>query len=387
MSPHRHHHLHIDQAVAVSAFAGVSAIASVYVYFLIFAEFAFIEHARLLKNPVNLTALMIALALAGVVGSLAAARWYRPEKGTQQLSIGFLACAGAAGFSLMARNLPLVLIAAVMIGASLAWTTVTLSLCLRPTLHLKKLGIWCGLGTGLAYAFCNLPPVFTATPSTQTVIALLAALAGFVVSFRLTSEPAKPSTSPEYRQFGASLWVVLFLILVWLDSGVFFIIQHVQLLSASTWDGTLNLQGNAFVHLCTAVIAGLALDRRRLPLAVGAALLALIGSGLLLNGSGGALPASRVCYTTGVSLYTTAVVYYSARGGRPWLSGVLFAVSGWLGSAAGIGMARSLQAVPVAFIVTTAIVAIAAFVTRHLWLRHIRILATENPFGIDPREA
>ena len=114
-------------------------------------------------------------------------------------------------------------------------------------------------------------------------------------------------------------------------------------------------------------------------------MLALIGSCLLLNGSGGALPASRVCYTTGVSVYSTALVYYAARSGRPWLAGVLFAVSGWLGSTAGIGMAQSLQTVPMAFIVTTVIVAIAAFVTRHLWLRHIRILATENPFGIDPR--
>ena len=384
MSPHRHH-VHIDRAKAVSAFAGVSAVASLHVYFLLFADFAFIEHARLSKNPINLTALVITLTLAGVAGCLAAARGYRPEKGTQQLSTGFLACAVAAAFSLLARNLPLALIAAVLIGASLAWATVTLSLCLRPTLHLKKLGAWCGLGTGLAYAFCNFPPVFTATPGSQTVIAIFAVLIGFVVSFRLNSEPAKPSTSPEYKPFGAGLWVVLFLILAWLNSAAFCIIGHVQLLSASTWDGTLNLQGNAFVHLCTAVIAGLAVDRRQLHLTAGAALLALILACLLLNGSGGALPASRVCYTIGASVYSTILVYYLARGGRAWLAGVIFAASGWLGSAAGLGMAQSLQAVPVAFVVTVAIVAIAAFVTHHFWLRHIRILATENPFGIDPR--
>jgi cytochrome c oxidase cbb3-type subunit 2 len=384
MSPHRHP-VHIDRAKAVSAFAGVSAIFSVHVFFLLFAEFAFIEHARLSKNPINLTALVITLTLAGVAGCLAAARGYRPEKGTQQLSLGFIACAVAAAFSMIARNLPLALIAAVMIGASLAWTTVTLSLCLRPTLHLKKLGAWCGLGTGLAYAFCNLPPVFTATPGSQTVIAIFAALLGFVVSFRLNSEPAKPSTSPEYKRFGAGLWVVLFLILALLNSAAFFIIGHVQLLSASTWDGTLNLQGNAFVHLCTAVIAGLALDRRQLHLTVGAALLAFILACLLLNGSGGALPASRVCYTIGASVYSTILVYYIARGGRAWLAGVIFAASGWVGSAGGLGMAQSLQAVPVAFVVTVAIVAIAAFVTHHFWLRNIRILATENPFGIDPR--
>jgi cytochrome c oxidase cbb3-type subunit 2 len=175
----------------------------------------------------------------------------------------------------------------------------------------------------------------------------------------------------------------LYLILAWLNSAAFFILGHVQLLSASTWDGTLNLQGNAFVHLCTAVIAGLALDRRLLHLTVGTAVLALILACLLLNGTDRALPASRVCFTIGASLYSTSLVYYAARGGRAALAGVLFAASGWLASAAGLGMAQSLQAVPVAFIVAVAIVAITAFLTHHLWLRHIRILATENPFGID----
>ena len=386
MSSHRHrHHVHIDRAVAVSAFAAVSAIASVYVYSQIFAEFAFIEHARGSKTPINLALTTVVLGLAGIAGSLLAALRYLPEKGTQQLSLGFLACAVAAGFSLIPASLPVVLISAVLIGTSLAWTVVTLSLCLRPTLHLKKLGTWCGVGIGIAYSFCSLPPVFTATPVTQTMIAIVAALAGFVVSFRTTGEPAKPSTSPEYQQFGASIWVVLFLALFWLDSAAFFINQHVQLLSASTWDGTLNLQGNAFVHLCTAVIAGLALDRRKLALTVGVALGVLVVACLLLNGSGGALPASRVCYTTGVSIYSTALLYYLARGGRPWLVGILLAISGWFGSAAGMGMAQSLQAVPITFIVAIVIVAIAAFVTRHFWLRQLRIIATENPFGVAQR--
>ena len=371
MSPHRHHH-RFNRTAVVSASAGVAAIASVYVYFVIFAEFAFIEHARETINNFNLTALLIALGLGGIGGSLHASRRFRPENGARQLSVGFAACAVAAGVSLVARNSPLAMIAAALISFSLAWTTVTLSLCLRPTLHLKKLGTWCGLGTGIAYAFCNQPPVFTASPTAQTVIALLAALVGWFASLHFTSASSKPSTSLDYRPFISSLWVVLFLALVWLDSGAFSIIQHNPVLHAGTWDGALTLQGNAFVHLCTAVITGLALDRRLLPLALGAALLALMGACLFLGGSARYFPAAQVFYTAGVSLYTTALICFAARSGRPQLIGILFAVSCWFGSFVGTSMAQLNDPMPLSFILTIAVVATAAFVIRHLLLRRIR---------------
>jgi mono/diheme cytochrome c family protein len=366
MPPHR-----IDRPAVVSTFAGVSAIASIYIYFLIFAEFAFIEHARQTNPEVNLPALMLALGLAGIGGSFAGARWFRSEIGPRNLALGYLSCAAAAGLNLVGGGMPVAVFAALAVGGSLAWSTVTLSLCLRPTLHLKKLGTWCGLGTGLAYAFCNQPLVFTASPTTQIVIAIFAALAGFVVSFRLKGEPAKPSASPDYRPIISALWVVLFLSLVWLDSAAFFIIQHTPVLKNDTWTGPLALQGNALVHLCAAVIAGLALDRRLLPVTIGAALLALMGACLLLGGSERFFPAARVFYTAGVSLYSTGLVYFAARGVRPWLAGILFAVAGWFGSAAGIGMAQSLHAVPYYFVAATALVATATFGVRHLFLKRM----------------
>ena len=364
--------------------AGVTAIASAYVYFLLFAEFAFIGNIRDLAEGTKITPLMVALGLSGIGGSLGSAFCFDEDRSTRQLVIGFAGCALAAGLSLLSHNPIFAIGSAVLVGGSLSWTTVILALCLRPSLHLKRLGTYCGLGTGLAYAFCNQPLVFNATPHTQTNIAIFAALLGLVVSFRLKGTPTKHSTSLDYSRLLVGLWVLLFLGLVWLDSSAFFIIQNSPELKAATWDGVITLQGNAFVHLCAAVVAGVALDRRQLPLTLGFALVALLGACLLLGGSSQQFPAARVAYTAGVSIYSTALIFYPARGGRTWIAGLIFAVSGWLGSAGGLGMAQSLHALPSLLVIIVASVAAVVFFVRHYWLKHERL---ERPIGPSPADA
>jgi cytochrome c oxidase cbb3-type subunit 2 len=84
---------------------------------------------------------------------------------------------------------------------------------------------------------------------------------------------------------------------------------------------------------------------------------------LILNGAIGAfLPASWF-YTAGVSLYSTVLVEYPARDGRPWVAAIVFAIAGWMGSALGIGMAQDLATVPVAFVA----VGVAAVAFALLW--------------------
>jgi cytochrome c oxidase cbb3-type subunit 2 len=356
----------------VSILAGVTAITAVYIYFLLFAEFAFLEHARRGLGESGVTALMVTMGLAGIGGSLVSARRFRPTTGGSQLAAGFVGCAVAALLSLFAGGPFIAFPCAALVGGSLGWTTVTLSLCLRPTLHLKKLGFRCGLGTGLAYAFCNQPLVFTASPQAQIIIALLAAFAGFSAAFRMQTEPLAESSSLDYRPLAAGIIVTLFFFLVWLDSAAFFIIQHNPLLKAGTWENSIALQGNAFVHLCAAVLTGFALDRRQLALTLGVALLALMAACIMLAGTDQQFPAARVFYTAGVSIYSTALVFFPARGGRPRLAGILFAVAGWFGSAAGIGMAQSLNAVPLSFVLVTAVFVATAFIVRGVWIKRAR---------------
>lgn len=358
-----------DRTRTKDALASILAIAAVYVYFLIFAEFAFIENLRGVVQDAGLKPLMAALGVAGIAGSLAAAKWFSSARGQRQLTAGFAGCALAAGLSLAAQNQTTAIASAVAVGSSLAWTTVILVLCLRPTARIKHLGLCCGLGTGLAYAICNQPLVFNATPRAQTVIALIAAFVGLLISFRIRSAPIEKSTAREYQPRIAAVWVILFLTLVWIDSAAFFILQHSPQLKASTWSGLGTLQCNAFVHFFAAAIAGLALDRRQQPLTIGIALLALLGACVLLGSISSAFPTARILYTAAVSIYSTALVFHPARGGRPWLAGTLFAVSGWFGSAMGIGMVQSSHHIPALFVTMAAFVATSALLARYFLLK------------------
>jgi cytochrome c oxidase cbb3-type subunit 2 len=374
MPRHHHHHLAPDLSRYRHAIAGVIAITSVYVYFLIFAEFAFIAILRSVVKEAGFTTVMAALGLSGICGSLVAAKWFSPDKGPLQLAFGYVGCALAAGLSLLASNSMLAITAAIAVGGSLAWTTVALVLCLRPTVHLKRLGICCGTGTGLAYAICNQPLIFTASPRSQAIIAIFSVLIGLIFAFRLQGSPSKSSTSLDYQPLPTIIWLILFFGLVWIDSAAFFIIQHSSYLKADTWEGALSLQGNAFVHLCAAILAGIALDRHQQAFSLCFALLALLGACLLLSKANDGFPAARVFYTAGVSVYSTALVFYPARGGRPWLAGLLFAFAGWFGSSVGIGMAQSLHAIPLVFVILVAAVATVAFFVRLNWLKRVRLV-------------
>lgn len=348
--------------------ATILAVAAVYVYFLIFAEFALIENLRDVVGENGLQPLMAALGLAGIGGSLAAAKWFDPGRGSRQLVAGFTGCGGAAGLSLLAGHPAVAFAAGATVGGCLAWTTVTLALCLNATVPARRLGLCCGFGTGLAYFFCNQPLVFSASPHAQTWLAVGAALGGIVLSFRLRSAPAQKSDAPEYRPLLVAVWVLLFFALVWIDSAAFFIIQHSEELKGGTWQGTAVLQGNALVHLVAAIVTGWLLDRQQQPLTVGTALVLLLGACVVLAHHA-SFPAARILYTAGVSIYSTALVFYPARGGRPWLAGLLYAASGWFGSAMGIGMAQSLKTVPLTFVVVAAVVAVTAFAVRAIIVR------------------
>ena len=69
-------------------------------------------------------------------------------------------------------------------------------------------------------------------------------------------------------------------------------------------------------------------------------------------------------YATGVSLYSTALVYYPGRSGRVGVAALVYAVAGWTGSAFGIGLVEHAQSVPSWFPLTAGLGVLVAMALR-----------------------
>ena len=79
-------------------------------------------------------------------------------------------------------------------------------------------------------------------------------------------------------------------------------------------------------------------------------------------------PGVGFLYIAGVSAYSTALVFYPARSGRPGLAALVYAVAGWGGSALGIGLAQGRTELPAWLI----IVAGAAVLLGLMWRNTLR---------------
>lgn len=348
----------------ISGWRGVALIAIAYVYFLIFAQFAFLTRlADLGISGSALKIVMAAMAAGGILFSLLTPRIPLVQRPAICLRIGLAISALAALLALLPLKITTAAMVAFLIGAGLGITTVTLVTHLR-TWTGKRLGIiHVGLGTGLAYFICNVPAVFTATPEDQALLAACLCVVAILLPLR-SEDPAPPLDSPETKiSFPTSL--VSFAALIWLDSAAFYITQHTPTLKAGTWLGSVHLWSNCALHLITAVIASVLLQRGRtmitLTLAFGSLALACV----LLQHSSLILSAS-LFYPIGVSLYSVALVAYpsfltnaGSTAARARQAGWIYAIAGWIGSALGIGMGQNLGHVPLAFVAAAGIVVLA----------------------------
>lgn len=331
-------------------------VAATYVYFLIFAEFALVELARpLAGDGERLRIVMGALGAGGVLGSVLAARSYAGERRGGVLAAWLAGCAMAAAGTMAAAGGPWqgFVVAGGLVGVALGGATVWLACGLRAWAGAGRLGWVAGAGTGAAYAICNVPWVFEASPAAQAAGAAGVALAGGALAWRMRGPEAETGAATSARG-GAGPWVVVFLALVWMDSAAFYIIQHTGDLKETAWSGAWVLWGNAATHLGAAVLAGRLLDGGRAGWVAGLAAVALAGACHWIMDTG-----AQVGYVAGVSLYSTALVFVPARIGRPRAAAAIFAVAGWGGSALGIGMAQDLHGVPDWF-AAVALTAVAA---------------------------
>ena len=335
-------------------------VAAVYIYFLIFAQFAFLrlaqadglgaEQIRIVMAVMGLMGAGVSIALIGGFGWLKVSRW---------LVAGFSLCGLAALWSLAGHGLGARCAQSALIGVGLALTTVSLSASTPMFFPRDQRGLMIGLGTGLAYACCNVPAIFAANPAGQAMVAAVVCLAGAlaVLPMRIQAKsqdlPA-PDFAPAISAFPAL--IVAFLALVWLDSAAFYILQATPELNRFGW-ATSRLQWtNAGIHLAAAVLAGLWLDRGGMRGLLLAAYSSLAAAALLLATST-ALAGTHWFYAVGVSFYSTALVYAPSALGGHWSlkvaarrAALLYAVAGWVGSALGVGMAQDLHRIPFWFV-------------------------------------
>jgi cytochrome c oxidase cbb3-type subunit 2 len=356
---------------------GLLAIAATYVAFLLFAQFGFLSQLRHdLGDAGRVRAAMAAMGIAGLAASLGAAWLLGRVSGPRLVRAGLAAVAAVAAGSVLCHGFAALLAVAAAIGASLGVLTVAVAAALPEIVPARSAGRAAGLATGAAYFVSNLPALFEASSTVRALVPAGLALAALAFAPRAAVSEESPEESPEERDAPRLLpLLVTFLVLIWLDSAAFAIVQANPWLKAETWGSAAQTLAQGSVHLAAAVAAGALLDWGlgvAVPLA--AWLLFAVAFPLLQYGGSGGSGASGVAaagplYAIGISFYSTALVVmpsWRARRAWPpprWRAGLLYGVAGWIGSALGVGMAQDQGRIPSWFLIATGAVLAA------VWLR------------------
>ena len=347
----------------LSGWQGASLVAITYVYFLIFAQFAFLNRlASLGLAGSHLQSVMAAMAFGGILFSLLVPRINRWASPNLRLRVGLAASATVTILSLLQLGLFASIAVAFLIGSGLGLLTVTLATHLRQWTGNRNPLLLAGIGTGVGYLICNFPPLFAGSPELQASVAAILCIAGICVTLLPASAPLEPEETLPRPTLPFLPVLACFTALVWLDSAAFYIIQNTPALKAGTWQGSTHLWTNGLVHLAAALVCTWLLRRRGLSFVLSAAFLALGAACLLLLDPHRALLAS-LFYPVGVSLYSVALVAYpsllapaSSLAERGRRTGWIYAIAGWFGSAMGIGMGQHLGHVPPAFVCVAGVI-------------------------------
>lgn len=342
-----------------NAWRGVLTIAATYVAFLLFAQFGFLRQVQSEgMDAGRVRFVMGAMGIAGLAASLGTAWLLGRVRGPRLIRIGLGAVAAVAMVSVVSHGLPALTAVAVGIGGSIGLLTVAVAAALPEIVPRRSIGLAAGLGTGLAYFVSNLPALFEAAPMVRALFpAALALVALALGPRRVEPEPAADG-SP-----GLARLLVVFLVLIWLDSAAFAVVQATPALKDQTWGSAAQKLVQGSVHLMAAVGAGALLDAGVF-LAIPLAAWGLFAVAFPLLQAGGGLIAGPL-YAVGISLYSTALVVAPSRGPSPrWRAGLLFGVAGWIGSALGVGMAQDLGRIPAWFLAVTGVALALAAVAR-----------------------
>ena len=333
--------------------AGVVAIAASYIYFLLYAQFGlvFLMESRG-AQAADIEHAMGSMGLAGLATSLLSASLLKRLGAPKLLRTGYLAAAAAALAALWLPGLTVLITLAGVVGGATALITVPLAASLRSYLPPGRLGLGTGLGTGVAYASCNIPGLFSGSPAVQGMAVAVCCMAGFAATFsrgRHSAPEARASGFvPGFLAFTGAL--ICFFALVWTDATAFAVIQRTAGLKAHSWEGPARQMLQGGVHFIAALLAGRLIDRGHLrALWPATALLFVVSLQAMQSGVTGL--AGGPLYAAGISFYSAALVAFPAAFARSAeqaavRASLVYGIAGWIASGLGVGLAQHLHALP-----------------------------------------
>jgi hypothetical protein len=347
-------------AMTLQDAAGIGGLTVSHVVLLLYVQLGFVDRLeQLALGPARTRYVLAAMGLAGFATSLAAPLLLRARHPVWVLRLGFLISFLAIALSMVSGAFPLLLLAAAGMSLGLSLGYVSLVATARPAFRARRVGVKVGLGTGLAYAICNVPWVFLSSPEAKGLVSLVACAAGALMTFAMRDAAppenlAAARTGEEHKAEPAGFISILmiFFSLVWLDSGAFAIILDNPTLRLAFW-GTETLQWrNSVLHIASALLGGWLIDRGRLRSTLTLSYLVIVLAIHLLQQPTPMALLASAGYVCAASLYTVALFAYAPAclgpDGDSRLHGrwVLFALAAWVGSTLGIGMMQELHAVP-----------------------------------------
>ena len=345
--------------------ATITAVGAMMLYMLLLRDAVLVQLARqLCADSFEQYVLVAVVGIAGAAGCVAAAAVPVAARQPWALAGGFAVCAaamlGALGVDSWVRLLGFTAVAAFAAG----WVMVALSLVLRGAVGSDRLGLCIGFGVGTAFAIFSVPQVFAASVAVHALLAAGAAALGLIAAFGLRSKFATTSFSPDYQPRVWLTWIVVLLVLVWMDKAALFMIRGAAAREAFQWGGWWSQWSTACLHFLIAALAGAAFDRGWASGMLLFAVVLLLAACTLSHAETQAYAAAEIFYALGASIYATALVFYPARGGRPWLAAGLLACTRWAGGSLGVAIVLALGDVPAGLLLGVALLAVGA-----IWLR------------------
>ncbi len=367
---------------------GIVAVTATYVAFLLFAQFGFLNQVQHdLDTAAAVRSVMAWMGASGLAVSLATAALLAHVRAARLFRLGLGACATVAIASLVCHGPWSLRLLGALTGGTLACVTVALATALRELISGRSIGLVVGFATGLAYGISNIPVLFDAAPWVRAVVP--AALCILSLAWPPRDAGDDGETLERRPLPGLARVLPMFLVLIWLDSAAFAIIQDAASLKALSWGSGAQQVLQGTVHLVAAVTAGWFLDRGYfLSVLLATWGLFLVAFSLLEHG-GVAAAAGAPLYAAGISLYSVALVMYPSALGEGrlparWRAGFLFGVAGWVGSALGVGMAQDLGHIPPAFLaVSGGVLLVAGFLsTRPAIAKAVRLSGAALGVGV-----